>query len=193
MGSELRSSKIAAWLSLSFWLALIASFSGSFGAESTIANMANRLLAHLWPSLFANGAELGAVDTGLGLLRKPAHVLLYAVLTLLIFRVARVYVPGRSRVVAAWALLLCAACAAADEVHQATTGIRSPRLSDVLLDVCAGFVALWLLEVWAARRACSSGGADPDDRGGDGALAGRLAPPPSGARNGRPRPQARLR
>jgi VanZ family protein len=97
----------------------------------------------------------GASNAGLHathiVLRKLAHMAEYAVLALLWFW-AIVVRTGRL-VRAAWtALLVCLACAVADETHQAIVPARTNSLQDVAIDV-AGAAGAWLLALGGTSRA----------------------------------------
>jgi VanZ family protein len=85
------------------------------------------------------------------LIRKAAHLTEYAILACLLLR------AFRAGAVVAWrwrwailSLLLTAGYACLDEYHQAFTQSRTSTVSDSVLDLCGGFIALTLL--WLIRR-----------------------------------------
>jgi VanZ family protein len=85
------------------------------------------------------------------LTRKAAHLTEYAILACLLLRALRAGAAG------AWhwrwatlALLLVAAHAVLDEYHQSFTQSRTGSVSDSVLDICGGLLALALL--WLTRR-----------------------------------------
>ncbi|HEX3179372.1 MAG TPA: VanZ family protein [Methylomirabilota bacterium] len=81
------------------------------------------------------------------LVRKAAHVTEYAVLAGLWFYALS---ERRSAMRASWiALLICLACAVADETHQAMVPNRTPSARDVVID---GTGALMALSVVRRRR-----------------------------------------
>jgi VanZ family protein len=79
------------------------------------------------------------------LVRKSAHVAVYAVLALLWFR-ALAYGAGYDRKKAMLAaLLIVTVVAASDEFHQSFVHGRTAKKSDVALDMLAGAIALTVL------------------------------------------------
>jgi VanZ family protein len=81
------------------------------------------------------GVPPALIDTANLILRKSAHFVEYATLSMLTYRALGMGAAGRSR----WARLcgavaLAIACAAVDEMHQATTLSRTGTPRDVLLD-----------------------------------------------------------
>jgi VanZ family protein len=88
------------------------------------------------------------------LLRKPAHLLAYAVLALLLLRALTQSAPAlrdaRVFLVAAWAM--AAAVAAGDEIHQSFQPGREGLFSDVLVDVAGAGLGLALAVAFRRRR-----------------------------------------
>jgi VanZ family protein len=85
------------------------------------------------------------------LIRKAAHLTEYAILACLLLRAFRAGAarPWHWR----WAtlsLVLVALYAGLDEYHQAYTQYRTGSVSDSVLDICGGLLALALL--WLTRR-----------------------------------------
>ena len=85
--------------------------------------------------------------------RKCAHVIEYAVLALLLWRVFRnTRVLGAKALVIFGAVMLgCALFAASDEFHQMFVKSRTPSVRDVLLDIAGAILGL-LVGVSFARR-----------------------------------------
>lgn len=112
------------------WLGVIAWLSGEgFSDEQTAAWLVGA------PYFDALGIPPALVDTANLILRKTAHFVEYAVLSMLTYRALGHGGPGRSRRVRlAGALALAVACATLDELHQATTLSRTGTPRDVLLD-----------------------------------------------------------
>ena len=83
--------------------------------------------------------------------RKAAHMSEYALLALLVFNMlcALGMADGRKRYV--FSLLLVAAYAASDEIHQLFIPGRSGQFRDVLIDTAGGLIMLYL--IWLIRRA----------------------------------------
>jgi VanZ family protein len=111
------------------WLGVVLFLGTADFAAANTAPFILPLLKKVAPS--ASNAQLHATHM---VLRKLTHLAEYALLALLWFW-AIVARTGRS-VRAAWlALLVCLACAVADEAHQAITPARTGSVRDVLIDV----------------------------------------------------------
>ncbi len=120
----------------SIWLGVVLFLGTAYFAAANTAPFILPLLKKLAPS--ASSAQLHAAHM---VLRKLTHLAEYALLAVLWFWaiVARTGRPVR----AAWlALLVCLACAVADEAHQAITPARSGSARDVLIDVSGAAGAL---------------------------------------------------
>lgn len=74
-------------------------------------------------------------------IRKSAHVLLYFVLGVLVYNVAKDYRYKRRLLIVASILFVCL-YAISDETHQYFVGGRSAEVGDVLLDTTAGGVGI---------------------------------------------------
>lgn len=139
---------LVGWGPVLGWLVVIAWLSGEgFSDEQTAAWLVGApLLDALWipPAL---------VDTANLILRKSAHFVEYAILSMLTFRALGVGAgarPIRRRI--AGALLLAVVCAALDEIHQATTVTRSGSPRDVLINGLGAAGGVLVARVFAARR-----------------------------------------
>jgi len=99
------------------------------------------------PVLRALAPWASRADLRLGhaIVRKLAHATEYGLLALLWLRAMRA--SGRASVrTAAWgALLICIACAFADEAHQSTLLNRSGSAADLVLDSVAALTVLTIL------------------------------------------------
>jgi VanZ family protein len=114
------------WLPVVLWAAMIFAFS----AQSHISVSADSLVDFVT--------------------RKTAHMFVFGVLAILLWR-ALVAVRG-ARVAAVWAWLLAVAYAASDEFHQSFISGRSALATDVVFDAVGALVALFLLaEAWRLR------------------------------------------
>jgi VanZ family protein len=92
-------------------------------------------------------------------LRKGAHLTIYAALTVAIaFALGRHGLDGRRRVVGA--LLLAALYAISDEIHQAFVRDRHGTPVDVLIDTVGATAGLVLLASWTRRRRPGGGAGD---------------------------------
>lgn len=130
----------------SIWLGLVLFLGTAYFAAANTAPVVFPLLKKLAPG--ASDAQLHATHI---VLRKLAHMAEYAVLALLWFW-AIVVRTGRP-VRAAWiALLVCLACAVADETHQAIVPARTGSLQDVAIDV-AGAAGALLIALGGTSRA----------------------------------------
>jgi VanZ family protein len=129
------------------WLGVVLFLGTAYFAASNTAPFILLLLKKLAPG--ASSAQLHAMHI---MLRKLAHVAEYALLALLWFWaiVARTGRPVR----ATWiALLVCLACALADEAHQAITPARTGSLRDVVIDVSGAAAAVLIARGRQASRA----------------------------------------
>jgi VanZ family protein len=118
------------------WLGVVLFLGTAHFAATNTAPFMLPLLKKLVPG--ASSAQLHATHI---VLRKLTHVAEYALLALLWFWAiaARTGRPAR----ATWmALLVCLACALADEAHQAIIPARTGSLRDVVIDVSGAAAAL---------------------------------------------------
>ena len=76
------------------------------------------------------------------MIRKSAHVLLYSLLGVLIYNVAKGYSYKRRTLIMASVALVCI-YAISDETHQYFVGGRSAEAGDVLLDTAAGSIGIF--------------------------------------------------
>ena len=132
----------AVWLGLIFWLS-----TDRFSAEHT-GSVLEPLLRWLFPAIRSSHLALAH-----HLLRKGAHLTVYAVLATLVFRALGGWSPSRRPVGRALAALaLVGACALADEWHQSFTLHRTGSVQDSLIDLTGGTLALLLLHAAGAQR-----------------------------------------
>jgi VanZ family protein len=99
--------------------------------------------------------------------RKLAHLAVYFVFGLLLFRAVRGEQKGWQWKWAAGAVALAAACAALDEFHQWFVPLRHPSIRDVCLDTFGALAAQ--VAVWRYGRRSEKGGSAPpreQDAGG---------------------------
>lgn len=89
-------------------------------------------------------------------IRKTGHVVGYAILSILLFRAWRATLPAMSGAnwTLRWATIAVfgtAIVASLDEWHQSYIPSRTGRVSDVVLDTCAGIGAQILIFLWWKR------------------------------------------
>lgn len=139
---------LTAWAPVVLWVAVIGWLSGDgFSDEHTASWLAG---ASWLGSLGLPPALIGMANW---ILRKTAHVVEYAVLAALAYRGAAR--TDRARGALAHVLLavtLAVACAALDELHQATTATRSGSLKDFALNGAGALAGAAAAAGWARRR-----------------------------------------
>ena len=135
----------AAWLPVIVWVALIAWLSGDGFSDERTADWLAR-----WPVLAWLGLTPAVIAPVNLILRKSAHLVEYAILSMLSYRALGATGTRSPSWRALGALSLALACAALDELHQSATLSRGGSLHDVVLDG-AGAVAGALLAVRGRR------------------------------------------
>lgn len=130
------------WLSIVLFLG-----SSHFGTQQTGAWV---IPALTWVVPWATPRELHALHA---VLRKLAHLTEYAILARLWWQGLLAW-RGMTARTAAWvALLICAACAFADEAHQSMLPTRTGSVADALLDCLGALLMLLLLRALHELRA----------------------------------------
>jgi VanZ family protein len=132
---------LAAWGPVAVWMAVIFSLSSDQFSEANTAAWISAI-----PLIGAFGPSPAHIQAGNLIVRKCAHFVEYAVLSMLTFRAVRASRPRlAARRILALAVLISAAYASLDELHQwLWTRTRSGSVLDVLLDTVgalAGAVA----------------------------------------------------
>ena len=132
---------VAAWATGAVWMMVIFALSSDRFSDVNTAAWLSRL-----PIIGALGISPAVIVAGNFIVRKCAHFVEYAALSMLTFRALRTTWPQRrSRQLLAVAVALAAACAGLDELRQHVwTLSRSGTPKDVVLDTfgaCAGAVA----------------------------------------------------
>ncbi|PAQ13852.1 VanZ family protein [Bacillaceae bacterium SAOS 7] len=88
-------------------------------------------------------------------IRKFAHLFLFGCLAATLFGILVAWRPNEVWKSIVWAFIGTGLYAAADEFHQMLTGGRSPRVTDVLLDLTGGLIALLIVVpfyLWKRRK-----------------------------------------
>lgn len=132
-------SKLSKWLLVLIWCGLIFCFTASpmFTGDNT---------AH-WIKEIMQKLHIGVshhINDGLFswnyVIRKLTHLTAFGTLSILLWRALK---PWRYAKFAAWVLTVL--YAASDEWHQSFNPGRAPELTDVVIDACGAFVALFIL------------------------------------------------
>lgn len=139
--------RIKAWLPAALWMGVIFLMSAMPGDASaeTSGTLVRLLMGALSFLLGEEAAASLSIDTIHLLIRKGAHMAEYAVLFLLYHRALRfegAKHPGMM------ALVLCAAYASTDELHQAFVAGRGPSVIDVGVDTLGAGLAWGLTAAW---------------------------------------------
>ena len=139
---QVSSSWWAAWGPVGLWVLLIFGLSSdSFSATST-SGMLDPLLRWLLP-----GLSDASVKTLHGVVRKSAHVSVYAGLALLVLRALRLRYAASVLRAGALSLGFVVAIASLDETHQGFSIHRTGSVHDVGLDLLGGSLALALVSI----------------------------------------------
>ncbi|MGH7786029.1 MAG: VanZ family protein [Candidatus Binatia bacterium] len=143
---------VAAWLPLALWLGVIFWLSGDQFSDEQTAEWLTSL-----PWLAALRLPPAAIELANLIVRKSAHFVEYAVLSMLAYRAVGASRPAWSRrAVLLAAVALAVACATVDELHQATTLTRTGSPKDVVIDSLGAFAGALsgaaLLYRWTRRR-----------------------------------------
>ena len=140
------------WGPVVVWLVVIATTSGEAGAHSRIEDWGTSLLQRWFPDLASDGALLGLAGVFLWALRKPAHLLEYGVLAVLIYRSLGLATKWRTRWLIPGAVLFCGVVGSIDELYQSLLPDRTALASDVLIDMIGALLAVAICCVVTWRR-----------------------------------------
>jgi VanZ family protein len=132
----------AAWGPVGLWVALIFGLSSDNFSASATSGMLDPLLRWLLP-----GLSDASIRTLHGMVRKCAHVSVYAGLALLVLRALRARYAAPLLRAGALSLAFVIAVASLDETHQGFSIHRTGSLLDVGLDLLGGGLALVLVTV----------------------------------------------
>ena len=138
------------WLPVLLWMTVIFGFSSDSHSFQHSSRIIGPLLDWLFPGM--------ASDTRneiVFIARKGAHLTVYAILVLLVWRAWRRRLgPGPHPWTwreAGLALFITALYAASDEYHQTFVPTRDGCVRDVIIDSCGAAAALWLLWLLGRR------------------------------------------
>lgn len=139
---QARSSFWPAWGPVGLWVLLIFGLSSDTFSASSTSGLLDPLLHWLLP-----GVSDAAIRMLHGLIRKGAHVSVYAGLALLVLRALRIRYAAPLLRAGALSLAFVVAVASLDETHQGFTSHRTGSVGDVGLDLLGGGLALALVAV----------------------------------------------
>ena len=131
-------------------MALIFSASGDQMSGQRTSRFIGPLLRWFKPDISAE-----TIKRAQGVVRKTAHVMEYAILSMLLWRALRKPQKGQwgpwSRRMALTALVIAAGYAITDEFHQSLVPSRQGQVTDVLIDslgAALGLLAVWVFGRW---------------------------------------------
>lgn len=141
------------WLPILLWMAVIFSASSDRNSFEHSSRIVAPFLRWLLPHISEQAVEWGVL-----VVRKAAHLTEYAILAVLVWRLMARLSP-RPKEVWRWpnagrTLLVVLLYAASDEFHQSFVPSRQASVWDVLLDTTGGFLALiliWVIGRWRHR------------------------------------------
>jgi VanZ family protein len=125
--------------------------STDFGSAEHTSQILEPLL-----KFFFHGISAGTIGQIHFLVRKTAHLSVYAVLAILWWRALyQGHAEDRRRqpgIYALLALLIATVYAGTDEYHQSFVGSRTASLHDVMIDSCGALIGLAVVLVWRGFR-----------------------------------------
>ena len=135
------------------WIGVISMFSTEAFGDATTSGVLHHLFGFLGVSMQYH--ELHKVNF---LVRKSAHLTVYAVLAALWFRALRKS-GVRLPVALLFSLVISFSCGALDEFHQSLEAGRTPKVTDVFIDTTGAAAALFLITLKIKKRpACGTPG-----------------------------------
>ncbi|HEU0208017.1 MAG TPA: VanZ family protein [Candidatus Udaeobacter sp.] len=141
---------------LKYWLLLLIWLGVMFGASTNLLSSEHTsryivpFLLWLKPGASPNTTYMVSV-----VVRKCAHVIEYAILALLLWRLlhSRPSLRTRNTICFGAVLLGCALFAISDEFHQTFVKSRTPSVRDVCLDMTGALVGVLIAASFTGRRA----------------------------------------
>jgi VanZ family protein len=132
------------WLPVVLWIGYIFLLSSDTFSSTYTSRIIIPFLHWLFPDM-----SLTDIRMIHAVIRKCMHVIVYFVLTLLLYRAYRG--DSREQKTAKWiiaSLSTVIVLAAADEYHQSFISTRTPSIGDVGFDVLGGIVAFCVIVLW---------------------------------------------
>lgn len=146
MPSRTNQSLLTGWLPVAVWAVFIfLASTDTFSSEHT-GRVLHWIVDHLGGMTPAHFELLHHA------IRKLAHVIEYAVFSLLIYRALQQGKPGWSWRWAAVAVIACAIFGSSDEIHQIFVPSRGPSARDVAIDTTGAILAQCGFAVWVRLR-----------------------------------------
>jgi VanZ family protein len=127
----------SAWLPVALWACTIQAFAGDDFSERSTSRFVDPFLRWLFPEITPE-----VLDAAHFAIRKAAHAVEYAILALLARRAYVLCSSLRGMRLAAASLALVVAVALVDESRQALSAMREGAVTDVILDLTGGLMAL---------------------------------------------------
>ena len=141
------SRKIRNYIPPLLWIILVSVLSTSSFSEKVTISYLERVLGLLLPSGHYDHVMLLSY-----LMRKTAHVIVYAVLAALWFRAFLKNDGVNYRKAVLFTVLISLVCAVADEYHQSFLSDRTAKFSDVVLDLAAAALSLSIINIGIKKR-----------------------------------------
>ncbi|HTG45511.1 MAG TPA: VanZ family protein [Verrucomicrobiae bacterium] len=140
--------RIIAYLPVIIWMFVIFMASTDIGSSRHTSRIIGPLLRWLNPNVTEE-----TISTVQAVVRKSGHISEYALLAALVWRARRITLAktGWHRSDSWVPILVCAAYAASDELHQLFVSSRQASAFDVLIDTtgaCVGVLIIWALGRW---------------------------------------------
>jgi VanZ family protein len=137
--------------------------SSSLASQAHVESVVVSFLRRHWPGLMEQQGLI-AVGVVLHALRKPAHVLEYAVLAVLLFRAFRMLSQGPLQTRVLTTLTVCLIWASLDEVHQSLVATRTGLAADVLWDMVGALAGLAVVAFASQRQSQRASSLEPHPR-----------------------------
>ena len=139
---------LSAWGPVVLWIGIITWLSSERFSDDHTASWLTQV-----PFLAALGLSPATIETLNLIVRKTAHFVEYATLSLLVYRAVGLGDPASRRMQRLWmAMVLAIACASLDELHQTLTLTRTGSLKDLLLNSLGAFSGALAGDLIVVRR-----------------------------------------
>lgn len=136
------------WVPVIAWMLVIFSASTDLGSAAQTSRFIGPILSWIAPEISAETIALVQLAV-----RKAAHVVEYAILTMLILRALQSRARATFARLAMIAFAAVALYAATDEFHQSFNASRSGTLQDVAIDCCGALLGVLVYRLLTIRSA----------------------------------------